>query len=416
MKKWIIIISALVVVIVLFVVFSKGGEEKGIKVKVEKVTKGTIIEKVNGIGKLEPDLSVQISGQVAGEILEMPVKEGDNVRVGQLLVQLEKEQYEANLGRSLSSLKAARANLSKSRSNWKRVSQLADQDLASDLEKESAKADFDFQSSQVESAQANVKDARQALAKTRLVSPITGKITKLYKKIGEIAIGSAFQKDVIMTVADLATMQSRIEVDENDIVKVNIGDTAEVNIDAFPERKFTGVVREIANSANVEGLGTQQEVTNFEVRIDLLDILPKFRPGMSCNSDIITQTKTDIIRVPIQSVAVRTSEELEKKSSDDENDEDMEEAEADSVSADEPAEDSTIKENKLVEVVFIVRNDSAFAMPIKRGIGDDNYYEILEGLTVEDKVVTGPYRALSKELQDGVAVKKEKKPGRKKKQ
>jgi HlyD family secretion protein len=406
MKRWIIIIAALIAVITLFAVFSRGGKSKGLKVKVAKIDRGTIVEKVNGIGKIQPDLEVQISAKVAGEIVKMPVKEGDDVKVGQLLAVLEQDQYLANLNQAKSSLKAAKANLTKARSNWLRVSQLAKQGLASDLEKESAKADFDYQASQVERAEASVADAQQALEKTVIRSPINGKVTQLVKKIGEIALGSQFQKDVIMTVADLATMQARVEVDENDIVKVNLGDSAEVEIDAFPERKFRGIVKEIANSAKVSGAGTQLEVTNFEVRIDLLDILNKFRPGMSCNADIVTEIKDNAVRVPIQAVAVRTTEELR------ENDGKKHRNEEDTTSTEIETEKLN---NKLVEVVFVVKNDTAYARPIKRGISDENYYEVTEGLNEGEIIVTGPYRVLTKELQNGKAVSIEKKRRKKKK-
>ena len=406
MKRWIIIIGILVVVVIVAAVFSNRNGSEGLKVKMEKVGRGTIIEKVNGIGKIEPDLQVQISAKVAGEIVKMPVKEGQDVNPGQFLLQLEKEQYEAALGQANSSLKAAKANLTKSKSVWHRVEKMAKQNLVSDSELEAAKADYDYQSSQVERAQSAVRDARQALQKTTIISPIAGIITRLDKKKGEIALGSTFQKDVIMTVADLQTMQARIEVDENDIVKVNLGDTAEVDIDAFPDQKFPGVVREIANSATVTGLGTQQEVTNFEVRIDLLEILPKFRPGMSCNANIITKEKNDIIRVPIQAVAVRTSEELRPKENEKDNDED-----ADTTKAEvEPVEENLVKEklNQLVEIVFVVRNDTAYATPLKRGIGDDTYYEVIEGINEKDMIVTGPYRVLSKDLQNEMVVKEDK--------
>lgn len=398
MKKWLIIGGVLTIVVVLAVVFSKKNDNGGVSVKIEKITRGKIIEKVNGIGKIEPDLQVQISAKVAGEIIDMRVKEGQRVKAGQFLLQLEKDQYEAILGQAKSSLKAARANSIKSRSSLQRVEKMAKQDLASDSEYETAKADYDYNMSQVERAQASVEDAEQAVQKTTIVSPIAGIITKLNKKEGEIALGSQFQKDVIMTVADLKTMQARIEIDENDIVKVNIGDTSEVEIDAFPDRKFPGLVKEIANSAAVTGQGTQQEVTNFEVRIDLLQILPKFRPGMSCNANIITEVKDDVLRVPIQAVAVRTPEELLSKK--------------DKNKKEKSTSGSTVEENKknqLVEIVFTVKNDTAYAVPLKRGIGDETYYEAVEGLSDNDMIVTGPYRALTKELQTEMRVKEQKK-------
>jgi HlyD family secretion protein len=404
-KKWIVIIIVAALVVALIVVSTNRSKEgRGIAVTFAELDSGKMIEKVSGIGKIEPDLQVQISAKVAGEIVRMDVKDGDPVTKGQFLLQLEKEQYEAAHERAKSNLKAAKANLLKSRSNLNRTRQLAEQKLASDAEMEAAKADYDYQESQVERANADLEDALQALQKTTINSPIEGTVTSLLKEKGEIAIGSTFQKDVIMTVADLATMQARIEIDENDIVKVTIGDTADVEIDAFPDRTFKGIVKEVAHSATVTGLGTQQEVTNFEVRIDLLDFDAKFRPGMSCNADIITEEKDDVLRVPIQSVAVRTPEELAPKK--------KRGAKIDTTDTDPKTDTPEADNNQLVEVVFVAVNDTAYARPIKRGISDDNYYEVLDGLSIDDKVITGPYRALTNTLQNGKAVKEQKKgPG-----
>jgi HlyD family secretion protein len=381
-----LIIGSLAVIVAVAMNFKE--EDDSIAINMQVASRGEIVEKVNGVGKIEPDLQVQISAKVAGEIVRMPVEEGDSVRAGQFLLQLEREQYEAALEQSRSTLKGARATLKKTEMTWERVQQLAGENLASDAEVENARADYDFQVSQVEKAEAAVEDAQTSLSKTTVRSPINGIITSLDKKVGEIALGSTFQKDVIMTIADLQTMQARIEVDENDVVKVTLGDSAEVEIDAFPERSFPGVVSEIANSAIVTGLGTQEEVTEFEVRIDLLEILPRFRPGMSCNADIITMTKEDVLRIPIESVAVRTPDEV---------------SEVPGVDSAEVAKSS----GDLIEIVFVVEQDTARLRPIKRGISDDSYYEAISGVADSAMIVTGPYRVLTRELSDGQAVREE---------
>jgi HlyD family secretion protein len=381
-----LIIGSLAVIVAVAMNFKE--EDDSIAINMQVASRGEIVEKVNGVGKIEPDLQVQISAKVAGEIVRMPVEEGDSVRAGQFLLQLEREQYEAALEQSRSTLKGARATLKKTEMTWERVQQLAGENLASDAEVENARADYDFQVSQVEKAEAAVEDAQTSLSKTTVRSPINGIITSLDKKVGEIALGSTFQKDVIMTIADLQTMQARIEVDENDVVKVTLGDSAEVEIDAFPERSFPGVVSEIANSAIVTGLGTQEEVTEFEVRIDLLEILPRFRPGMSCNADIITMTKEDVLRIPIESVAVRTLDEV---------------SEVPGVDSAEVAKSS----GDLIEIVFVVEQDTARLRPIKRGISDDSYYEAISGVADSAMIVTGPYRVLTRELSDGQAVREE---------
>jgi HlyD family secretion protein len=212
----------------------------------------------------------------------------------------------------------------------------------------------------------------------------------LNKEAGEIALGAQFQEDVIMIVADLSRMEAAIEVDENDVVNVTLGDTADVEIDAFVDTTFKGFVTKIANSATIKGLGTQEQVTNFEVTVALVNYNEKFRPGMSTTVDVITESKYDVLKVPIQSVTVREKEKLKKRpdvedKSTDENDE---------------TDNDQDKKKDMIEVVFCVEENKAKAKPIKLGISDDTYYEVLSGLVEDETVITGPFRVLSRTLQN----------------
>ncbi|MEE4311126.1 MAG: efflux RND transporter periplasmic adaptor subunit, partial [candidate division KSB1 bacterium] len=211
------------------------------------------------------------------------------------------------------------------------------------------------------------------------------------KELGEIALGSTFQADVIMTVADLSRMEVLSEIDENDVVLVGIGDTTIIEVDAIPDTTFSGVVSEIAHSATTRGLGTQEEVTNFEVRIAVLDVVEKLRPGMSCTVDIETETNEDVLYVPIQSVTVKMPREFKDTEA---------EGEKDSLKTDVKDE-----QEELQEVVFVIEGEYADIKPVETGISDDTNIEITGGLEEGMKVVSGSYRAISKTLKDGSLVK-----------
>ena len=238
-------------------------------------------------------------------------------------------------------------------------------------------------------AEAALKEAEDALDKTNLYSTMDGIVTKLNKELGEMAIGAQFQEDVVMTVSDLSVMEALIEVDENDVINVSLGDTCAVELDAFPDTLFKGVVTEIANSAVTRGLGTQEQVTNFEITVTLKNPDNRFRPGMSTTVDIFTKRLDDVIKVPIQAVTVREQEALEKK-------ETIEEGPKDT--GFDP------RESKVQEVVFVVENNRAVAKPVKLGISDDTDYSILSGINEGAEVITGPFKVLNKTLKNDVLV------------
>ena len=395
-KKKLFIFGALglMLIIIVVLVVTSSDKEEIISVQTEKVEKRTVTQVVSATGKIFPEYQVELRPEVTGEIVELPVKEGDIVDKGHLLIRIKPEQYTAQRNRAAASLESSRAmlkvreaGLEKVKSDYKRVQGLFDKELASEQELETAKSNYLQSVGQFESQQASVKqseaslaDAQEQLDKTVMHSPIKGRITALNVELSERVLGSSFSQGThLMTVADLSRIESRVEVDENDVVLISVGDTTRVEIDAFGEKKFVGLVSQIGNSAKTTGAGSQDEVVNFEVRISLLDPDNQIRPGMSCDADIETDTRFDVLTIPIESVTARMSkpEEGEKK------------------------KEKTKKRKKPEEVVFLVDGSQVKQVNVKTGISDDTYIEVTEGLEGEEEVVRGPYRAISKELEDG---------------
>jgi HlyD family secretion protein len=403
MKK-IIIIAVIAVVVIALILVNVLKKEKGIDVDVEKVQQGTIIQKVAGSGQIQPEVQVKISSRVAGKILKLHAKEGDTVQKGKLLVELDQEQYIAATERAQSNLLSMRAGEKKLKSDLDRAVELHGKGLVSQAEYESAQASYEAAVSNTSQAQAAVREAKDQLSKTRLYSDMAGIVTRLNKEEGEMTLGSQFQEDVIMIVADLSRMEAAIEVDENDVINISLGDSSSIEIDAFRDTTFVGRVTEIANSATIKALGTQEQVTNFEVIVALQNFNARFRPGMSTTVDIITEVKNNVVKVPIQAVTVREKEKLEKKPGVEQKVEKVEVAAA--------ADDKAAREKKnLKEVVFVVEEGKAAARPVELGISDDTSYEILSGVQPGETIITGPFRILSKTLknEDLVKVKEEKK-------
>lgn len=388
MKKTLIIIGAIIIIVALVVV-NVLRKEKGIEVTTEIVKRGVVQQKVTGSGRIQPALKVNISAQVAGKIVQLNAKEGTPVKKGQLLVALDPSQYIASVERSESSLMSATANERKAESDFRRVKDLFDKGLVSVSDYESALANFESARSSRMQAEAALREAQDALDKTRLYSTIDGFVTRVNKEVGEMAIGAAFQEDVIMVVSNLAIMEAVIEVDENEVVHINYGDSCDVELDAFPDSVFSGEVTQIANSAISRGLGTQEQVTNFEVTVTLKNPDKRSRPGMSTTVTIYTKRLEDVVRVPIQAVTVREKGTLVKQK-------DVEETEAD-VRKDP-------RDTQMQEVVFVVENSKAVAKPVKLGISDDTHYAILSGLEEGEEVITGPFRELNRTLKDGSLV------------
>ena len=397
-------LGLLVVVILLLVIFG-GDKENIVNVQTEKVEKRTITQVVSATGKINPVYQVMISAEATGEIVYLGVKEGDVVRKGQLLVRIKPDIYEAQRNNSAARLEQSKANLSSTKaqldkveSDYKRVQGLFQKKLASDSELETSKAtylqtlgSYESQKSFVVQSEAALKESNETLNKTYVYAPMNGTISKLSVELAQRVLGSNFSPGTeILTVADLSQMEARVDVDENDVVLVSVGDEAKVKVDAFGDKEFKGKVTQIGNSAVSKGLGTQDEVVNFEVRVLIDDPGKQLRPGMSCDADVKTETKANVLAVPIQSVTARMDKPMMKEA----------EGEGNDMAAQE-VKPKNGKANKAKEVVFITKDNKAKMVEVKTGISDDTYIEIQSGLNGGEAVVSGPYRAISKELEEG---------------
>lgn len=400
MKK-IIIIAAIVIILVAIIIANLSSSKDALEVQTEKVFRDDITQKVTGNGKIYPVTEVDISAKVSGEILAITANEGDTVRAGQVLVRLDDQQYEAMRDRAKSQILGARAEVKLAKNELDRTKELYQKNLVSQSELEIAEAKYESAESQLSQARASLKEAEDALSKTILKAPINGIVIRKNKEVGEMALGSQFQADVIMVIADLTQMEARIEVNENDIINVSLGDTSEIEIDAFQDTSFLGIVSEISHSATTKGAGTIEEVTNYEVRILLLDKLPSFRPGMSTTADIRTQTVKNALNIPIQSLTARERKKLEKAKGVESTPAEREQEEQ----ANTHKKKKSKKEKELAEVVFVVEGDVAKMREVKIGISDENYYEVLQGVEDGEELITGPFKILSRTLKDGDHVK-----------
>jgi len=406
-KKRIIILSIIGVVLIALVavVFLGSDRERVITVQTEKVEKRTITQVVTASGKIQPEVQVKINAEVSGEITALPVREGDQVRKGQLLVRIKPDAYQAQYERTLAALRINEANLRKAEAEYRRMSEMYNKQLVSDAEFDISKASYESAKASFDQSQASVRESKETLDKTTIYAPMTGVVSQLLSEIGERVSGSTFTRGTeIMTIADLARMEARVEVGENDVVLVSLGDTAKIEVDSYPNQTFIGKVTQIANTAKSTGLGTQEEITNFEVRIliERPDTV-EFRPGMSMTADIQTETRTNALTVPIQSVTVRTPK-MEGPAP---------EAPAGEGEARLDTRNTPQEQKKVAtEIIFVVKDGKAVSVPVKRGLSDDLHTEITEGAEKGMEVVSGPYRAINRELENDVAVKIENKDRR----
>ena len=404
MKKKVFWIAGgvLIAVVAGAVIFSNGDEEL-LEVQTATVSLETIVQKVDATGRIQPKTQVRISADVSAKIMVLHVEEGDWVEKGQLLVELDRERYEAAVESAEAEVRSAQANaklvqqnMLKAEKDYDRARDVVERKLESQavLDANSAAyqvevARYESALDQVEQARASLKQAEDALSKTTMYAPMAGTISDLRKEQGEIAIGSQFQEDVILVVADLTEMEAQVNVDENDIVNVQLGQEAEIEVDALFGETLTGTVYEIANTANTDEQGTQNQKTEFEVKIAITSETERLRPGMTASADISTMTKTDVVGVPIQSVAVRTIDQLTIEG------EEISEAE----------KRFTADADGFVEIVFCVEEDgSVQARQVETGIQSDDMIEIVSGIEADEEVVTGSYRAISTDLQNGAQV------------
>jgi HlyD family secretion protein len=399
-RKRIIIFSIIGIVLVglAALVFLGSKRETITTVQTDKVMKRNITQIVSATGKIQPETQVKINAEVSGEIIDLPVQEGQTVRRGQLLVKIKPDAYKAQLEQADASLKMAEAGLTKAEADYKRVQGLFAKQLASDADMDAARATLENAKASNDQAVSAVNQARDTYAKTSIYSPMDGTVSQLISELGERVSGSTFTLGTqIMTIADLTKMEARVDVGENDIVMVGIGDTTRIQVDAFPNQTFIGTVSRIANTATTTGAGTQSEVTNFEVRVSIMGAdTVQFRPGMSMNADIETETHNNVLAVPIQSVTVRMPK-IEKK------DEGPKEGEAQLSTGKSKLKEK--EQDKLAEIVFVVSDGKVKAVKVKRGISNDTYVEITSGVKEGDEVVSGPFKAINKDLEDGSLVK-----------
>ena len=416
------LLKYLLIAVFVLIIFAIVGKKQGwfggkikVKVSIEQAELRTITEIVTASGKIQPETEVKISPDVSGEIVELYVKEGDDVKEGDLLLKIKPDIYLSSVDRAGAAVNSAKSNLanshaflaqinakySQTKKAYDRSKVLWDQETISDAEYESSLSSFEMAKAEldaakksidasryaVQSAEATLSEAKENLSKTSIYAPMHGTISMLNVEQGERVVGTMQMAGTeMLRIANLDRMEVKVDVNENDIVKVALNDTAIIEVDAYMGESFKGVVTEIANSANVSGISTDQ-VTNFDVKILLLkksynhliskNHINPFRPGMSASVDIQTNTKANILTIPIQAVTTRSD------STD---------------NGDFKKEDV---KNELIEVVFVVSNDSALTRMVKTGIQNNKFIEITDGLTEEDKIVTAPYSAISRKLKNG---------------
>jgi HlyD family secretion protein len=392
----------------------KGKKDKGQEVEVTAAKRAEIVQKVNGTGKIQPNTEVNISADVSAKITRMTVKEGDKVEAGQLLLELDRERYlaavqsqEAQVRSAQANAKLARDNRAQSERVLKRAQELVARKLQSQSDLDAAETAFQVDSSryqsamdQVQQAIGQLKQAQDDLGKTTIYAPISGTVADLRKEAGEIAIGSQFQEDVIMVLAQLGSMEAVVNVDENDINAIKLGQAAEIEVDAVLGEKITGTVSEIASSANVAAQGSTVQKTEFEVKIAITSDTGKLRPGMTASADIVTDTRKNAVSVPIAAVTVRTPDQLKPKDKDGK------------PLADADAPKFTAGKDGYVELVFVVDDGKAVARAVKTGIQSEDSIEIVSGVAEGQQVVSGSYRAIPRDLNNGDMV-TIKKPGEK---
>jgi len=438
-KMWLIIGSAIVVIVLVILVIEKSKGSKSIKVATETAELRTIIETVSANGKIQPAKDIKISPYISGEVVELFVKEGDFVEKGKKLAKIDPEIYISNYERIEASYKTAQANeanakarITQSKAQFtkasldfdrsktlfeKEVISQADFDAATsafqvaEADVEAAKENYRSAQFQVSSARASLKEAKENLKRTSIYAPNDGTVSKLSIEVGERVTGaSQFSAGTeIMRIANLDVLEVNVEVNENDIVRVSLFDTAVIEVDAYLDKNFKGIVTEIATSANTLGVSTDQ-VTNFDVKIMMLKnsyedlvkpdspIPSPFRPGMSATVEIETETEYDILTISIQAVTTRADTSGRTKTA-------RERREEERISED----DSKKKDEDIKEYVFLFDDDKAILTEVKTGIQDNTYIQIKEGVSEGDEVIVAPYRAVSKTLKNKDSVEKVKK-------
>lgn len=425
-KKIFRILLILTIILIIIAVVGKkaGWFGKGMiyKVSTEMVQKRSIIETITANGKVQPEKEIKISPEISGEIVDLYVKEGDEVKQGDLLLKIKPDIYISNLDRVKAALNSSKANLDNSKArlaqveaqftqteiNYKRNKGLFDKGAISQSEYENAKAQYDMGKADVDaakqnvkaaefavnSAEASLKEADENLTKTSIFAPISGTVSRLNVEKGERVVGTIQMAGTeMLRIANLNLMEVKVEVNENDIVRVKLNDTAYIEVDAYLNQKFKGIVTEVSNSANTLGVATDQ-ITNFDVKVRILPdsynhlIVENnknnypFRPGMSATVDIQTKHIENVLAVPIESVTTRI----------------------DSLKIKGSKNKEAVTDEKVKEIVFAFKDGRVYQREVKTGIQDNNFIEILNGLVLNDEIVVAPYGSISKKLKDSMLV------------
>lgn len=437
-KRILVILGVLVVFAIVVIVGLRasgvvGGQERATQVELAEVELRTVTQLVTASGNIQPEVEVRISPDVSGEIVELPIAEGDRVRRGQLLARIKPDFYQAQVDQASASVLQAKASEAQRRADLLNAELELNRQKAlyesgaisesafqtTETRYETMKASYEASQYSVQIADARLKEAQEQLSRTTIYAPMDGTISILAVELGERVVGTTQMTGTeMMRVAKLDQMEMEVNVNENDVVNVALGDTAAIEIDAYPTRIFRGIVTEIANSARVTGMGSQEQITNFPVKIRILDPhnisfdtsgvddvvmdnelpvasteMPNFRPGMSGTVDIYSHTVVDATAVPIQAVTVRDFMQLDEEHG----------GIADSLRVQ--------GEEDLRRVVFVVDDESRTRIvEVETGIADDSHYVILSGVSVGDEVVTGPYRAVSRTLEPGELVEEREPP------
>lgn len=428
-KRFIILgIAVLIVIAIVAAVIAKK-REKPQPVTTEKALRKTITQLVTATGKIQPEVEVKIAPEVSGEIVAIPVKEGQIVQKGQLLLLIKPDTYKAQVEEQQAALNSSRsasvrnrAQLSKAENDYSRAKHLFEAHLIPEAERNTAQTNLEIAQAALQSslfdiqrAEGAMRQIREALSKTTINSPAAGSVSSLTSRVGERVVGtSQFAGTEVMRIADLTSMEARVNVNENDVVNVKVGDTARITVDAYPDQPIHGVVREIASTASTRNAGTQEEVTNFEVKISIPDRSVILRPGMSATADIETATVQKVVVVPIQSVTVRSTdsdlspEERDKQKAQSDARDGGGDNRAEVTSQTQEKQKERALREKLQRVVFLKVGDHVRMQKVETGIADNTYIEIKSGLKPGDEVVSGSYTAISRKLKDGAKVEIEK--------
>ena len=436
-NKILYILGGVVVVLILFAIIGKSqgwvGQKKAIEVESAKAERATVVEKVSASGSVQPVVEVKISPEVPGEIIELTIEEGDSVTKGDNLIRIRPDNFEsalqrvvanynqqkANLEDTKARLERAKATFKRNELEFNRQKKLFDEKVISEADFQLAEANYnvakqDMVSAEqnvmaakyvVQSSQASVDEAKENLRLTRITAPMNGIVSKLDVEEGETVVGtSQMQGTEMLRIADLSNMEVRVDVNENDIIRINNGDTAVIDVDSYSymDKTFKGVVTQIANTANTKA--SSDAVTEFEVRIKILnssyqDLIEEkglrypFRPGMTASVDILTETKTNILTVPLSAVTTRPKKEAKP------------EGESEGGRPDENDDtEQTLASDELDEVVFKLVDGKAVKTIVKTGISDFERIEVIEGIAEGDEIISGPFLAVSKRLKDGDGV------------